>query len=177
MLKYSLKYSKPTRFKISMEKVIRFFLVGHFLHLFFILGMVIFMFGYWGFDSNEILSKHFLNGFFMVFGLGLSVFAGADSRGRYQNYKQIKDALYNRGFDNRLIRPFMYSKCQRDAVLVAARDLKFENEVKTFFYENGYRWYHVLPDAFTKNPFVLFKAQFWSTILLTKRYQIKYFYW
>lgn len=105
------------------------------------------------------------------------IFAEFDAYGRYQNYKQIKDAIFEMGYDSRLIRPFMYSKCQRDAVLVAAQDLNHHKEVKAFFYAQGYRKYHILPDAFNRNPLVLFSLLFWKRILITAPYTSRNFYW
>lgn len=104
-------------------------------------------------------------------------FSEFDAYGRYQNYKQIKDALFEMGYDDRLIKPLMRSKCQRDAVIVAAEDLNCLAEVESFFYKNGYRRYNILPDAFIKHPFVLFSWLFWKRSLFTKRYQLKNFYW
>jgi hypothetical protein len=107
----------------------------------------------------------------------MPIFAELDALGRYQNYKQIKDVLFKMKYDDRLLKPFIHSKCQRDAVLVAAKDLKVENKVKKFFFEKGYRFYHILPDAFMANPLVLFKKQFWIKILFTKHYELENFYW
>jgi len=105
------------------------------------------------------------------------IFSEFDAYGRYQNYKQIKDVIFEMGYDPRLIKPFMYSKCQRDAVIVAAQDLDHDKEVKAFFYAKGYRRYHILPDAFNRNPLVLFNILFWKRILFTEYYPSRNFYW
>ena len=68
-------------------------------------------------------------------------------------------------------------KVNRDSVLVAAEDLNYINKAEDFFYESGYRWYHILPDRFVKNPFVIFRKEFWYKILFTKKYQLQNFYW
>ena len=115
--------------------------------------------------------------FLAVWSFTIPFFAIFDARGRYQNYKQVKDTLFNMGYDQRLLRPFMHSKCQRDAVVVAANDLGYSSEVKAYFYKAGYRWYHVLPDAFMANPLVLFSSVFWKRILFTKKYELQNFYW
>lgn len=71
----------------------------------------------------------------------------------------------------------MNSKCQRDSVLMASKDLDYLERTRKLFYNNGYRWYHVLPNRFIKNPFVIFRKEFWFKILFTNKYQLKYFYW
>ncbi|MFD1314692.1 hypothetical protein [Namhaeicola litoreus] len=153
-------------------------MASYFLHLFFFIGILIAFLGFKGLFGAAFFSYQNIGSlFFSFYGLGLAFFAEADALGRYQNYKQIKDTLYKRGFDTRLIRPFMYSKCQRDAVLVATKDLGYTEEAKAYFKKNGYRWYHILPDAFIQNPLVLFHRKFWTNILFTKRYVRQYFLW
>ena len=154
--------------------------MGSFLHFTALIGviltLVVFQIGMYFFQTEHSIAA----GFFMIFTVQcatIPIFAELDALGRYQNYKQIKDVLFKMGFDERLLKPFLYSKCQRDAILVAAKDLKMTTQVKECFYNSGYRFYHILPDAFVKNPFVLFKKQFWTKILFTKRYEFQNFYW
>jgi len=158
--------------------VIRFLLVGQLLHLFAIFGFSII----WIF-FEKITEMSFSQPAFWVYmaigieGFLIIIFSQFDAYGRYQNYKQIKDALYKNGFDPRLARPFCRSKCQREAVLTAARDLDYLIETKAYFYKEGYRFYHILPDEFMQNPFVLFHSMFWKRILFTKHYKLQNFYW
>lgn len=171
---------QPSVFIIKINKIIRFIKVGRILHIMAILGLIIFIIGF----QNSI---HYFNvhdnftGYLWVsvaiYGFTIPFFAEFDANGRYQNYKQIKDAFHKMGYDSRLIKPFINSRCQRDAVVVAAADLDYKKEVNAFFYKKGYRWYHVLPDAFIKNPLVLFKKVFWTRILFTKFYKLQNFYW
>ncbi|MGB5394466.1 MAG: hypothetical protein WBN16_09475 [Lutimonas sp.] len=178
MLKYFPPYEESVHLLVYGKRILRFLMVGYFLHLFFGLGMFLFILGLEAFfNSNSDFHHHIWSIIFSIYGLGLALFAEADALGRYQNYKQIKDTIYKIGFDTRLIRPFMYSKCQRDAVLMAVKDLGFEQETKQYFKEQGYRWYHILPDAFVKNPFIVFYGQFWANILFTKKYNRQYFLW
>ena len=170
----------PSITRIKVNQFARFIKVGVFLHVMAFIGLMIFYFGLKYsifFFQNEIISFGYLWLFISAWGLTIPFFAEFDAKGRYENYKQVKDSLFKMGYDVRLIKPFMYSKCQRDAVLVAAKDLDCKQEVQNYYYKNGYRWYHILPDAFVRNPLVLFRKIFWTKILFTKHYQLKNFYW
>ena len=180
MLKVSLQINQPSIISIKFNRVVRFLKVGVFLHFMAIFGvlltLVVFQIALYFYQTNYSIAA----GFFMVFTIQcatMPIFAELDALGRYQNYKQIKDVLHKMGFDERLLKPFLHSKCQRDAIRVAAKDLKMTTEVKESFYRKGYRFYHILPDAFVKNPLVLFKKQFWNKILFTKHYELQNFYW
>lgn len=129
------------------------------------------------FSNSGISLNLFLWTYLLSFFITTATIAEIDALGRFQNYKQIKDLLHKYGFEKRLLKPFMYSRCQRAAILVAANDIGFTKDVKTFMFNLGYRWYHILPDAFMKQPLNLFKWQFWKSILFTKYYQQRYFYW
>lgn len=180
MLKSEIIKISPSTFIIMTNKLIRFIKVGSILHLMALIGFLIFLIGFqqaiYFFGVHNIIFGYFWV-FICCYGFALPFFAEFDAYGRYQNYKQVKDTLYKYGFDARLIIPFMNSKCQRDAVIVAATDLNYKKKVKELFYKKGYRWYHVLPDSFMKNPFVLFSKGFWERILFTKSYHLQNFYW
>ena len=154
--------------------------VGAFLHAMALISVLIMV------VSARISMEYFIDGVYFksilwaalaTWAFTVPFFSELDALGRYQNYKQIKDSLHEMGYDQRLVKPFIHSKCQRDAVLIAADDLGCHKEVKRFFKDQGYRWYHILPDAFVRNPFVLFHPVFWNRILFTKKYQLKNFYW
>jgi len=101
---------------------------------------------------------------------GLPLIAQLDIRSRYQNYKLVKDNLHIYGFQTRLVKPFIRSSCQRDAVKVAADELGMLHQCREYFKSNGYKWYHLVPDIVLKKPSVLFTKNFWSTTLFTKTY-------
>ena len=180
MLKIPSAIEKPSRMRVAYERILRYLKVGAFLHVMSILSVMILIVSariaveYY---LEELFITSFLWGALALWALTIPFFSQFDAYGRYQNYKQIKDALFEMGYDERLIRPFMHSKCQRDAVLIAGDDLGTGSEVRTYFRNRGYRWYHVLPDAFVKNPLVLFHSLFWKRILFTKRHELKNFYW
>jgi len=180
MLKSEIIKIQPSAFIIKTNKLIRFIKVGGILHAMAFTGLFMFLIGIqnsiYYLDLNESTRGYFWL-FICCYGFTLPFFSEFDAYGRYQNYKQIKDTLYKYGYDPRLIKPFMNSRCQRDAVIFAASDLELKNEVKDLFYKNGYRWYHVLPEVFLKNPLVLFEKVFWERILFTKFYPLQNFYW
>ena len=180
MAKSSVKTSKPSVFTIIKNRFVRFGKVGFSLHL-------IACFGLWLFLVSiqellvyriEAIDMEFYGWLFLTWiGFVLPFFSEMDAYGRYQNYKLIKDKLFELGFDGRLVRPFMYSNCQRFAILIAAIDLNYADKVKSYFLKNGYSWYHILPETWLKDPLLLFKKNFWEKILFTKYYKLQNFYW
>jgi len=129
-------------------------------------------------DVNFVLSSSTLIWYFLIlFGVSVVIISQLDAYGRFQNYKQLKDKFYEYGFNTRLVRPFMFSKCQRDAVLVAAEDFDNVKELKAYFHESGYRWYHIVPDACLEYPLIVFYKEFWSKILFTKYYHLQNYDW
>ena len=158
----------------------RFIKVGAFLHLMALIAVFVCVTTLQlslYFYEDQLYFSAYLFLFFAIWSFTIPFFAEFDALGRYQNYKQVKDTLFKLGYDQRLLKPFMHSKCQRDAVVVAANDLGFEQEVKEYFHSTGYRWYHILPDAFMMNPLVLFSGIFWKRILFTRKYHLQNFYW
>ncbi len=101
------------------------------------------------------------------------LFPQLDARSRYQDYKMAMDCFYLYGFDERLVRHFAKSRCQRDAVLVAAARLGFGNACRNCFAAYGYRWYHILPDIVFEKPFVLLSWAFYRHTFFAKTYQPK----
>ena len=95
----------------------------------------------------------------------------ADGWSRYQNYKRVKDQLFLYGFDCRIVSRYMGSTCQRMAALTAAEEVGHKQAVNNFFYSQGYRWYHWIPDFMIKDPFFLIRSSFWSRTFLEKHYQ------
>ncbi len=100
-----------------------------------------------------------------------------DAHSRYQEYKRMKDLLYENGFRAILLIPFNKSHCQREAVLTAAEQFGCKKEFKACFRKMGVRWFHILPYAFTNNPFVLFNKDFLSVTFFQSYYRSKYFAW
>jgi hypothetical protein len=103
----------------------------------------------------------------------MPLFAQLDARSRFQNYKLVKDHLYLYGFQPRILKPFLKSRCQRDAAIAAANELGLSNHCREYFRGFGYKWYHLFPDIIFKQPSVLLTKNFWLTTLFTKTYHPK----
>jgi hypothetical protein len=127
--------------------------------------------------SSGNVWKLLLNGFASTYFFTLIFFSQFDARSRYQNYKMVKDKFFEYGFDARLLKPFVYSRCQRDAIRVAAGELDFGKEWKQFTCQLGFRWYHLLPTIILRHPAVLFTKSYWSKTLFARTYHAKYFLW
>ena len=64
--------------------------------------------------------------------------------GNLSQYREVKRALEENGWDERLIDTKSYSWCQRNLVLVASYDTGFGKETKKYLKDQGYRWYSFL---------------------------------
>ena len=109
--------------------------------------------------------------FFLV---TLPILAQLDARSRYQNYKQIKDQLLVYGFDERILKPTLKSRCLRDAAQVAADEAGYADRCRNHFLSSGYRWYHLLPDFVFRSPQFLLTGYFWRTTFFVPRYRSRY---
>lgn len=116
-----------------------------------------------------------------LFWLGCLLFAFShvflvimDAWSRFQNYKRIKDHLYVHGFTPKLARHYSGSKCQRNAVLVAAAELGLRNQVEVYYNKIGIKWFHFIPQFMVRDPFFLFKRYFWSRTFMEKYYKPRF---
>lgn len=105
--------------------------------------------------------------------ISMPLFPQLDARSRYQNYKMLRDQFYFYGFQPRIVKPFLKSRCQRDAAIAAAIELGLANACKKYFYEKGYRWYHLFPDFIFIRPQFLLCKHFWSTTFFAKKYHAR----
>jgi hypothetical protein len=103
----------------------------------------------------------------------LPVFAQLDARSRYQNYKKIKDQLYVYGFDRRILRPSLKSRCLRNAALAAAKETGYHRQCRNYYRSAGYRWYHLLPDFVFQQPLFVFNRHFWVSTFFAPTYTAK----
>lgn len=162
-------------------RILRYLQTGYVLHLMTASSIALTYF--FGKKSLLILNKDgnieslIFNGIACLYFFTLIFFSLLDARSRYQNYKMAKDSLFKYGYDGRLLKPFMYSRCQRDAVRTAARDLNYENEWEQLRQELGFHWYHILPHIIVRHPLVLFTRAYWNKTLFVSTYQSKYFLW
>lgn len=178
---YSLSYI-AFHYKLSMAITVQkrslfftYLKLGYLLHLMTIAEILVIICFFQYIDVTSWLQEGFI--FFKIVFLFLFVAAPiypqCDARSRFQNYKQIKDHLYLYGFQSRIVKPFSFSRCQRDAVLVAAEELGMEKDCKQYFIDLGYRWYHILPSFLIKRPTYLFHKAFWLNTFFAKYYPAK----
>ena len=167
--------------KIKLIRIIRYLQTGYLLHLIAIGSMILFfVFG----EKLMCLVKDggtihvlFIYSFLTLHTFTLPFFSQLDAFSRFQNYKMIKDKMYEYGFDQRLLRPFVYSRCQRDAITVAAKEMNYTSEWKKLIHDFGFKWYHILPHLVVKNPLILLTKQYWNKTLFVQVYHSKYFLW
>jgi hypothetical protein len=110
----------------------------------------------------------------VIYFASLPVFAQLDARSRYQNYKQVKDQFIMYGFDRRILKPIIKSRCQRDAAMLAAEDTGHKYLCQKIFREAGYRWYHLFPDFVFTHPQFLFTGHFWKSTFFCPYYEPKF---
>ncbi|SEA76372.1 hypothetical protein [Pedobacter hartonius] len=177
-------YMVADRSSVDHEKIpkqpgiaVSYWNVGILLHFSVILFVMESWF-YWTKLKNAYLDEA---AFFMVFWLGCLLFAFThiflvimDAWSRFQNYKRIKDNLYIHGFSPKIAAPYMGSKCQRTAFLVAAKELGMENEVISYYQRIGIRWYHFIPKFMIQDPLFLFRKSFVSRTFLEKYYKPRF---
>lgn len=161
---------------IHRPKIISYLKLGYLLHLMTLLEIALMA------NLFQLLEIDvWLNEGILFFKIPLLVpfavaplFPQLDAYSRYQNYKQIKDHLFVHGFEQRIIKPFIKSRCQRDAAMVAAEELGMKKDCRKCFYHHGYRWYHLLPDFLFTQPEILIGKAFWLNTFFARYYKPKY---
>lgn len=96
-----------------------------------------------------------------------------DGWSRFQNYKRVKDQFYIYGFNTKTANHYKGSKCQRNAILVASKELGLQQEAVSFYLRQGIKWYYFIPQFMVKDPFFMLKQSFWSKTFMEKKYVSK----
>lgn len=165
---------------VRLMRIKMYFVIGRMLHLIFIFGLLLFFIAgnlaLQAFEQNNYVLMA-LYGYLCAYGFSLLFFSQLDAKSRYQNYKFVKDKIYEYGLQQRIIRPFMYSRCQREAILIAAKSFGKGKECTKIFREMGFKWFHIIPRMLLKNPKFLFSKKYWSITLFASHYESKYFSW
>ena len=151
------------------NRFIRLLAVGRHLFIISAVGLVL------CYCSGIFSSAAYGLGF--CWGVGLVVLPLLDARSRFQDYKRAKDLFFENGFKPRIAKIYIYSKCQRDAVRVAAKDLGLLEQLDYFYQTQGYRGYHIIPDFIFKKPWLLFSQRYWRKTLFEPHYTSSYFLW
>ena len=91
-----------------------------------------------------------------------------DARSRFREYRRLKNIFMQRGLQERVLEQRTHSKCQRDAIRMAASDAGYKEEVENYFRDKSYKWYDLIPDKIKEYPLYLFNPHFWKTSLFSK---------
>ncbi len=170
-----------TRKYILYQRLLRVIKTGGVLHIVSLTSGLLFIFS--GCFALNIDPDSSFKGYqplcslFSIYCLILLFFSQMDAKGRFQNYKQVKELLYENGFQPRIIKMFSSSRCQRNALWVAALDLNMDQQLTIHYKKMGYRWFHILPDFFLSRPSLFLTWRFWQNTLFQKPYRMKYFLW
>jgi hypothetical protein len=157
------------------KRIVSYLKAGFLLHLITLIGILLFFYLVYYVDIRAwVVNDHtFLKLVALSPTVGMPFFAQLDARSRYQNYKLVRDNLYIYGFQKRILKPFIKSRCQRDAAKAAAQELGMLHLCNEHFKSCGYRWYHLLPDYVFDKPSVLITKNFWQTTLFAETYHSK----
>lgn len=163
---------------IIRSKTISYLKVAYLLHLMTLLelALMIILFKLFQIEEWLMTGNLFLKILVLIPFAVAPFFPQFDAYSRFQNYKLIKDHLFIRGFQPRILKPFIQSRCQRDAAMVAAEELGMANKCSCHFYAHGYRWYHLLPDFLFTEPRILSSKAFWQNTFFAKKYTARFDY-
>lgn len=169
---------KTSRF-IFYNRAIRFAQVGRLLFMTSIVGVILCYSLIGAFLRNsdvDTFTRFFI--FMAAYSGGvLPLFAVLDARSRFQDYKKAKDLFFRNGFKPKIANLFIHSKCQRDALEIAAKDLGLKAQLDQYYFHKGYRWYHILPNIVLQRPGLLITVRYWKKTLFAPHYPSKYFLW
>lgn len=158
---------------------IRYWKVGKLLHFVAMLAFLVAFQSFiilQNFDSNASTLNWWIWLITFISFCNMSILAELDGFSRFQNYKQVKDQIYLNGFQERLLKPLSKSSCQRAAAILAGEELGIKDKITTYFFNKGYRWYHIVPDFVLNDPLFFFTPFFWRSTFFTPYYKPKIHY-
>ena len=89
-----------------------------------------------------------------------------DARSRYIEFKKIRSHMsvtkHPERCRDRWLKRQCHAPCRRTATAAAIRDINYAND---FYYDLGYRWYHLFPDRFFVR---IFSIGYWKAALFKK---------
>jgi len=161
---------------IFYMQCVTYFKTGYILHAFSIFVFVLFLNCFESLQSATGI-KQIIYSLLTMFFFSITITSQMDAYSRFQNYKMVKDMLYQHGYREFFLKPFSRSRCQRDAVTEAATQLGLNTNVDLYFKRLGYRWYHIIPSVLLENPLVMLTKNYWYTTFFVSYYKSKYFCW
>jgi hypothetical protein len=93
----------------------------------------------------------------------------ADAYSRYREYQRLHALLVRHGCRPIILRAGSGSRCQRDAAMAAASKAGHREQARRYYREQGYRWYHLLPDGIADDPLFLVRPSFLKASLVPRR--------
>jgi len=171
----------PNRHLVIWNRILRLAAVGRNLFLAAVLGLAlchgIIVSDAFGWQKGFGVFSSALVGLLPCCCVGIVALALLDARSRFQDYKRAKDLFFENGFKSRIAKIYIYSKCQRDAARMAAKDLGLLDQLDYFYQSQGYRWYHIFPDFIFKKPWIVFSRRYWRKTLFEPQYTSIHFPW
>jgi len=161
-------------YKKIIKPFILYFRVSELLHLIAFIALSSFIYSFYytlSFFEERKIFLTIVYGYASYLTFGIFLFAELDARSRFQNFKQLRDHFFKYGYNERLLKPMLNSRCQRDAAIVACEYFGYEKYAKHFFYYHGYRWFHIIPDFVYSNPKFLLTGNFWYTTFFIPTYK------
>ncbi|WP_297702520.1 hypothetical protein [uncultured Eudoraea sp.] len=153
--------------------------VGRLLHW----SLILFLLESWFYWVQFEASLEQFSLFWVPFWLGCFLFSFVhiflvimDGWSRFQNYKRAKDLFFVHGFNSRIADMYSVSKCQRNAAIVAAEELGYNDEITSYFRSVGVKWYHYIPYFIAQDPLFLIRNYFWERTFLEKVYISRFDY-
>lgn len=160
----------------KLNLFIRYWKVGKLLHFVAALALFIAFQSFLilqNFDSNISTLDWWIWLIIFISFFNMIILAELDGFSRFQNYKQVKDQIYFNGYQERILKPLSKSSCQRAAAILAGDELGIKNKITTYFFNKGYRWYHIVPDFVFNNPLFFFTPFFWRSTFFAPYYKSK----
>jgi hypothetical protein len=93
------------------------------------------------------------------------IFFLLDACARLAEYKRWRMRLQQGADLDDLIERKRHTRCQREIVVAAAKQIGQAEYVRIAYYSMGYRWYHILPDWMFSNPGNLISSKWWAAFL------------
>jgi len=92
----------------------------------------------------------------------LSVLGVLDAKSRYKDFKKIKHFFEQYGVREGYMRNLLGNPCLRGCLIHAGNVTGNGTKVRKFIKENGYTFFHILPDYLIQNPLFFVQKGFWK---------------
>ncbi|MFC1696764.1 hypothetical protein ACFL1H_00370 [Nanoarchaeota archaeon] len=131
---------------MTLESIVKFFKVTPAMQFFSaisLFGLSASVYGMYLDNMNE--KSMTINAVFAAANLLILGVNELISYAKYDEYKKVKSKL-EVGWDENIVKKKSRSWCQRHLTRVAADETDYGKEVREYHHNQGYRWYHFIPD-------------------------------